>query len=140
MRSVPRRSFDTALHPVHAILLAFPVALFPATLLCDVTFLNSSEMQWSNFAAWLNAGGLLTGGLALAWALLRMLRKRARSAWLAAMLGAMFVFGLIDAFKHSQDGWSSVGSTGLVLSIITAVLALAAGWIGFSGPRVEIRA
>lgn len=133
------RSAPTPLPPLHAILLAFPVALFPGALAADVTYLNSSEMQWSNFAAWLIAGALLFTGLALAWALVRLALRCAGSLWLAAVLAALFATGLINAFQHSHDGWSSVGTTGLALSVISTVLALAAGWIGYTVPT-EARA
>ena len=43
-------------NPLHAILLAFPVALYPAALLTDITYLNTAEIQWSNFSSWLIAG------------------------------------------------------------------------------------
>lgn len=129
------RSAPAALHPLHGILLAFPVALFPGALLADVTYLNSSEMQWSNFASWLIAGGLVFAGLSLGWALIRVLLGRPGSRWLAAVLAGLFVIGLVNAFQHSHDGWSSVGTTGLALSVISTVLALAAGWIGYTMPK-----
>ena len=50
---------------LQALLLAFPVALFPAALVSDITYLNTAEMQWSNFSAWLLAGGELFTGLLL---------------------------------------------------------------------------
>lgn len=128
-----------ALHPLHAILLAFPVSMFPGALLADITYLNSSEMQWSNFASWLIAGALVFTGLALAWALIAMLARRAGRGWLCAILALLFVVGLVNAFQHSHDGWSSVGTTGLALSVISTVLALAAGWIGYTVSR-EVRA
>ncbi|HUD28069.1 MAG TPA: DUF2231 domain-containing protein [Novosphingobium sp.] len=123
-----------ALHPLHAMLLAFPVALFPGTLLADVTYLNSSEMQWSNFAAWLNAGALLFGAPALLWAVISAVRGPGRRAY-ALLLAATWIAGLVNAFQHSRDGWSSVGTTGLALSILSTVLVLAAGWAGYSVPR-----
>lgn len=129
------RGVSAALHPLHGILLAFPVALFPGALAADVTYLNSSEMQWSNFAAWLIAGGLVFTGLALAWTLARVILRRAGSRWLAAIMAALFVVGLVNAFQHSHDGWSSVGTSGLVLSVISTLLALAAGWIGYTVPK-----
>lgn len=139
MPRVFSRSAPAALHPLHGILLAFPVALFPGALLANVTYLNSSEMQWSNFASWLIAGALVFAGLALAWALIRVFLGRPGSRWLAAILAGLFVVGLINAFQHGHDGWSSVGTTGLALSLISAVLALAAGWIGYTLPK-EVRA
>lgn len=120
-----------ALHPLHAMLLAFPVALFPGALLCDVTYLNSAEMQWSNFAAWLITGALVFGAPALLWASISALRGR--GGWIyPALLALMWIAGLVNAFQHSHDGWSSVGTAGLALSIVASVLALLAGWTGFS--------
>lgn len=122
---------SSALHPLNALLLAFPVALFPGALLCDVTYLNSAEMQWSNFAAWLITGALVVAAPVLLWAIVATLRGRG-SAVYAVTLAVMWVAGLVNAFQHSHDGWSSVGTTGLVLSIVSSVLALAAGWMGYS--------
>lgn len=139
MRSFYSSAARVALHPFHAILLAFPVALFPSALLADITYLNSSEMQWSNFASWLIAGALVFNGVALAWALIGMLARRAGRGWLCAVLSLLFVVGLVNAFHHSHDGWSSVGMTGLALSVISTVLALATGWIGYPVSR-EVRA
>ncbi len=129
------RGVPAALHPLHALLLAFPVALFPAALLADLTYLDSAEMQWSNFAAWLIAGGVLFCGLACAWSLARLAIRRPGGGWLALILALLFAAGLINSFQHSHDGWTSVGTMGLVLSVISAALALAAGWIGYSAPR-----
>ena len=127
-------------HPLHAILLAFPVALFPAALLADVTYLNSAEMQWSNMASWAITGALVLGGPALAWALLSALRHRTRRGWLYPLLLALaWVAGLVNAFHHSGDAWSSVGATGLLLSLVSSVAVLAAAWFAFSAAREGAR-
>ncbi|GGJ41989.1 hypothetical protein CDQ92_07870 [Sphingopyxis bauzanensis] len=128
-------------HPVHGLLLAFPVALFTTALLSDIAYLNTAEMQWSNFAAWAITGALLAGAPLLLWAALGLWRRRrdpARRHALAyfLLLLVMWGAGLINAFKHSQDAWSSVGTAGVALSIVAAVTALAAGWLGFSGERI----
>lgn len=134
------------LHPLHAILLGFPIVLFAGGLASDITYLNSAEIQWTNFAQWLIAGGLVFGGLVLLFALVRLLRARrhggrGRAGAYFILLAAMWVLGLINAFQHSHDGWSSVGTLGLVLSIFTTLLALAAGWIGYSaGAAYRVRA
>ncbi|WP_395396417.1 DUF2231 domain-containing protein (plasmid) [Novosphingobium sp. BL-8A] len=111
------------------------MALFPAAFLTDVAYFNSAEMQWSNFAAWLIAGGVLFCGLACVWSLARVALRRPGSGWLTVTLILLFGVGLINSFQHSHDGWTSVGIMGLVLSAISAILALAAGWIGYSAPR-----
>ncbi|ADL01384.1 DUF2231 domain-containing protein [Brevundimonas subvibrioides] len=118
-------------NPLHAILLAFPVALFPAALLTDITYLRTEEMQWTNFSAWLIAGALVFNGLVLAWALVSLVLRfrtgeKLRSAIYAGLLAVLFLVGLINAFQHSRDAWSSVGGLGLTLSIFSTLLVLAA--------------
>lgn len=136
-----RRIGATPLHPVHAILLAFPVALFSAGLASDVAYLKSAAVQWTNFSSWLIAGGCLFGGLVLAWAIVAVVfpgrAARGRALAYLAAVAVMFIAGLINAFQHSHDGWSSVGSLGLTLSIVSTVAALIAGLIGYSEQRVE---
>lgn len=121
-------------HPVHAILLAFPIALFVSAFVSDVTYLNSGEVQWSNISQWAIAGALIFGAPVLVWAFLLWLRGRGSSLQMRntiylGLSGAMWLLGLVNAFKHSQDAWSSVGVTGVLLSAICAALALIAGWL-----------
>ena len=123
-----------AAHPLHAILLAFPVALFSCALLSDITYLKSAEMQWSNFSAWLITGGLIFGAPALLWAAIAFVRARkgpTRTPALAYLLLilVMWVAGLVNAFKHSQDAWSSVGTTGVTLSVVSTLAAFASAWL-----------
>jgi len=134
------------LHPLHAILLAFPIALFSGALASDITYLNSAEIQWTNFSQWLLAGGCLMGGFALLWALVLVARTgatpeeravRTRAVVYLLLLAVMWIAGLVNSFQHSRDGWSSVGTTGLVLSILSTLMARAAGWVGYAGFRVE---
>ncbi len=123
------------LNPLHAMLLAFPMTLFVSAVICDIAFLNTAQIQWSNFSAWLIAGGLIFGGLAVVWAIAATVvspRRKGPGAYLL-MLGAMWLIGLINAFLHARDAWYSVTATGLVLSIVTAFLALAAAWTGYRG-------
>lgn len=131
----------TPLHPVHATLLAFPITLFSAGLASDIAYLKSAAIQWTNFSSWLIAGGCFFGGLVLAWAIVavvfpgRSSRPRA-TAYLIAV-AVMWIAGFINAFQHSHDGWSSVGSTGLTLSILSTLAALVAAGLGYSSQRAE---
>lgn len=132
----------TSVHPLHAILLAFPIALFTAALASDIAYLNSAEMQWSNFASWLIAGALLMGAPVVGWAAIGVLFPRAdgqrgqRLLYLAVLV-MMWVAGLINAFQHSHDGWASVGGVGLSLSILSTLAAFAAGIIAHIRPTLR---
>ena len=124
------------LHPLHAMLLAFPLALFVGALISDMAYVASYQIQWSNFAQWLNAGALLVGAFALVWALVELVRgrRRGRTALYFLLLLAMWIAGLFGAFVHARDAWGSMPA-GLWLSALAALLAVAAAWIGYSGVR-----
>ncbi len=133
-----RAGMSAAEGAVHGVLLAFPIALFTLTLFTDIAYLRTAQIQWTNFSAWLIVGALVGGGAVLVWSLIRLLfawrtpARRIRMIY-AAVVAVMWVLGLINAFKHSQDAWSSVGAFGVTLSLLCALLALAAGVIAFSG-------
>jgi uncharacterized membrane protein len=130
------------LGPVQAILLAFPVALFTAAVVSDITYLRTAEIQWSNFSSWLIAGGLFFGGFVALLALISFLgsgRRHGRRLTYLLLLVAMWVIGFINALLHSRDAWYSVTPMGAFLSVVTALLVLIAAWIGYSAfPREEI--
>lgn len=131
----------TPLHPLHAILLAFPLALFASGLASDSAYLSSANIQWSNFSSWLIAGGCLFGGLVLAWAIVAAVfpgrATRARGLAYLAAVAAMWIAGLINAFQHTHDGWSSVGALGLTLSIVSTLAALVAAALGYSSQQAQ---
>ncbi|MGH8638895.1 MAG: DUF2231 domain-containing protein [Burkholderiales bacterium] len=126
------------IHPLHAILLAFPLPLFLGAFLSDLAYWSSYHVQWINFSAWLIAGALLVGVFALLWALIEVFRvgtaRTGRAiAYLVALL-VMWVLGFVNALVHAKDAWATMPES-LYLSIIVTLLALAAAWIGYSGLR-----
>ena len=76
-------------------------------------------------------------GPVILWAVFSAVRWRGtplgrRALAYLGILVAMWLLGLVNAFKHSADGWSSVGATGLVLSILTSACAIIAAALAFS--------
>lgn len=124
------------IHPLHALFLAFPFPLFLGTLVSDIAYWRSYQIQWANFSQWLNAGGLLVGSLALLWAVVIAFRSRgtgnSRPVAYALLLLAAWVAGFFNALIHARDAWA-IMPQGLWLSAISALLALVAAWVGFSG-------
>lgn len=120
-------------HPLQAVLLAFPLVLFASVIPTDIAYLSTAEIQWSNFSAWLITGGLLTGVPSVLWSAADCARSNLRSRALAtiALLAAMWVVGFLNILIHSRDAWYSVTATGLFLSMLTVVLALAAVWLTY---------
>ncbi len=125
------------LHPLQAVLLAGTLPLFLGALLSDWAYAESYQIQWTNFASWLVAGGLVLAGLALVWALIDTLRADSQGGrrWLYfGLLLATFVAAFLNAIVHAKDAWA-VMPEGLILSIIVLLLAIAATWSAYSGER-----
>jgi uncharacterized membrane protein len=128
------------LHPVHAVLLAGTVPLFFGALISDLAYAASYELQWKNFASWLIVGGLVLGGVAMVWSIfdLRSSTLRGvRGPLYFLLLLAMWILAFINASVHARDAWASMPA-GLVLSVVVALLALAATTKGFARPRAEV--
>lgn len=138
MTAISAPGLSRSLHPLHAILLAFPLPLFLGALLSDVAYWKSFHIQWANFSSWLIAGGLLIGGFVVLWALIDLIRsgtaRRRHVASYLVVLLAMWVLGLVNAFVHGKDAFAIMPEA-LYLSAIVALLALVAAWIGYSGFR-----
>jgi len=123
--------------PLHRILLAFPISLFTFALFTDIAYLKTAEVQWTNFSAWLITGALVFGGIAGVFSMVDFVLG-ARGGWSRrslihlVALALAWVLGLVNAFKHSQDAWSSVGAFGLTLSVLCTLLVMVAGWIAYS--------
>lgn len=123
--------------PLHALLLAGTVPLFLGAMISDIAYYNSYQIPWSNFAAWLIAGGLVFCGLALLFALANLIsarRKAGRPTLYFLLLLVTWVLGLVNAFEHAKDAWAVMPS-GLVLSVIVTVLAVVTAWLGLSNLR-----
>src|SRR5690606_15812596 len=98
------------------------------------------EIQWKNFASWLLVGGLVFAGLALLWAIIDLFRTVTRTALqfiYVLLLLALWVLGFINSLVHAGDAWASMPAA-LYLSILLALLALAATWMGFSGTHRRV--
>lgn len=136
MVATAERRYAPAFHPVHALLLGGAIALFLGALLSDIAYARSYEIQWNNFASWLIAGGLVVAGAALVCAAIGLVPKyRTRGTLLHFLLWlATWIAGLLNALQHARDAWASMPG-GLVLSVITLVLALVATWFAVYPPR-----
>ncbi|MGQ3054341.1 MAG: DUF2231 domain-containing protein [Roseateles sp.] len=124
---------------MHAVIAFAALPLFLGALLSDWAYSNSFQVQWTNFASWLVAAGLVLAGVALLWGLVDLLlRSRAtrdrRGVVYLLLLLATCVLGFFNALVHARDGWAAM-PTGLILSVVVVVLAAAASALGLAGLR-----
>ena len=47
------RSGYDLIRGVRGLLVSFPIALFTGAVVTDITYLRTTELQWTNFSAWL---------------------------------------------------------------------------------------
>lgn len=73
-----------AIQPFHAVLLAATIPLFLGGLLSDIAYTSTYQIQWSNFASWLIAGGVAFTGFALLWAFIDLIRADRRRGGLSS--------------------------------------------------------
>lgn len=128
------RVFRTGLHPLHGILLSGTIPLFLGGLLSDLAYSSSYQIEWTNFASWLIAAGLVFGGFALLWAVIDLIRADRRGGYLllyVLLLLATWVVGFLNSLTHARDAWATM-PMGLILSAIVVLLAFASTWVGFA--------
>lgn len=124
-------------HPIHPMLVPFPIALLTATLVCDIVFLATANPFWATAAIWALGAGVVTGALAAVAGLADFLgnaRIRAlRDAW-HHFAGNAAV--LVLSFANLYVRWSAVSVDakvapwGIVLSAVVTGLLLYTGWKG----------
>jgi len=138
MAVIVERRYSEAIHPLHAVLLAGALSLFLAAALSDLAYARTHEIQWTNFAAWLIAGGLVFTSIALIFVIVDLCRahRRARGIVLyGILLLAMWVVAFFNALMHARDAWAAMPD-GLVMSVVTVVIACVATWLGFHTARI----
>ena len=117
------------LQALYAMLSGGSLVLFLGTLVSDIAYARTFEIQWINFAAWLNAGSLVVGALALVTALL----ARGRSSWWPVLAWlATWIAGFFNALMHARDAWAAMPGA-LTLSWIVLALGCIATWLGLRG-------
>ncbi|MDH4574081.1 DUF2231 domain-containing protein [Salinicola acroporae] len=137
MIATDERPVRTGPNPLHGMLLAGGFPLFLGAALSDYAYFTSFHIQWATFSSWLIAGGLVFCGFALICALIGIFRpagSRGLSVLYFVLLLVTWVLGFVNALVHARDAWAMM-PTGLTLSVVVAVLAFAAVWIGFTSRK-----
>ncbi len=136
MADNPRSTAQIGGHPIHPMLIPFPIAFFVATFLCDLAFWWTRNSAWSDATLWLLGAGLVMAALAALTGLTDFAgeaRIRALSdAWhhmIGNVLAVLIELGNF-ALRYS-NGSSAILPTGLVLSLLVVLILLYTGWKGW---------
>jgi len=122
-------------HPIHAMLVAFPIALTMCTLGADVFYWWTGDAFWARAALWASGMAFLLGvaaGLAGTVELLLVPGIRARAAsWTHFVLAVMLLSILGANWGYRLVGYEqAVLPWGLLLSLLAAGFTAITGWHG----------
>ena len=122
-------------HPVHPMLIPFPIAFLVGALATDLAFWGTREPFWAHVSAWLIGAGFVTGVIAAVFGLVDFLfirRVRALGAAWYHFLGnaAVLVISLWNGALRMDDALGAVLPVGLFLSAAVAMMLLVTGWFG----------
>jgi uncharacterized membrane protein len=133
----PRSTASIGGHPIHAMLVPIPIACFVGTLVTDLAYWQTANMQWANFSVWLLTIGLIVSVFVVIAGVIDFFGDRRiralNAAWIHGIGNAIaLVIAIFNAFIHSRDAYTSVVPTGLILSLITVLILAVTGWNGWT--------
>jgi uncharacterized membrane protein len=122
-----------AKHPIHPMLIVFPIGLWVFSFICDVVFKMVSTPVWNDVAFYTMAGGLVGALLAALPGFIDMLALREREprriAWthMALNLVAVALYALNLYLRAHYDAGAMLP---FVLSLLGVCLLGVSGWLG----------
>jgi uncharacterized membrane protein len=131
----PKSTAQIAGHPIHPMLIPFPIAFFVGTFVCDLVFWQTANPSWANATPWLLGAGLVMAALAAVVGVIdvfgdQQIRQLSTAWWHAGANVLVVLIELYNLFIRYQSGSAAIVSTGLTLSLIAVLLLLFSGWKG----------
>lgn len=122
-------------HPIHPMLIPFPIAYLVGALLTDLAFLRTDDPFWARASLWLIGAGLVMGVLAAVFGMIDFYARRAirehRIAWHHFIGNAtVLVLALINFLMRNQAPVDGLEPGGVWLSLFTAGILVYTGWLG----------
>lgn len=122
-------------HPVHPMLIVFPLGLLATSVIFDIITLSTSDGKWSNMAWYMIAAGIIGGLLAAVFGFADWLgipsntRAKAVGLWHGCLNVLVVLLFAVSWLLRRPDPASPTGLA-LALSFTAVVLAVVAGWLG----------
>ncbi len=121
-------------HPIHPMLVPFPIAFLIGAFVSDIAYSLSNSSFWAQLSFWLILAGLVMGALAAIVGLTDFLTKaeiRSHTAAWVHFLGnaLMLLITLANLLLRIGDP-TVVPALGLILSLVVTVILGVTGWLG----------
>jgi uncharacterized membrane protein len=133
----PQSTAKIAGHPLHPMIIPFPIVLFVCALATDILYLKTGRPGFADASVWLLGGGLAMAALAAVLGFTDFLGDRRirslRHAWWH-MIGNVVavVLELVNIYlRFSHGAETAIAPTGVTLSAVVVLLLLFNGWMGW---------
>lgn len=122
-------------HPLHPLIVTFPIAFLTGVLGTDLGYWLTSDPFWARASVWLLGAGLLTGLVAALTGLMDFLKidrvKKHSAGWIHAVgNAAALTLSLVNWVLRLGNAEGAVLPTGIVISLFVAALLGITGWYG----------
>jgi uncharacterized membrane protein len=125
-------------HPIHPMLVPFPIAFLIGALLADLAFWNTRDPFWAVAGAWLVGAGIAGGALAALAGLTDFLGSRRvralRAAWVHFLGNATAILlAILNLYLRTvaPSAAEVVLPWGLALSAAVVAILAITGWLGW---------
>jgi uncharacterized membrane protein len=129
----PRSTARIGDHPIHPMLVSFPIVLFIGTLVTDIVFLSTDNVMWAIASRYLLGVGIIMAALAAIAGLTDFFgdKRIQGSDAIKHMLANVtaVVLEIINFFVRLHSD-SAIRGIGIVLSVIVVLILLYSGWKG----------
>lgn len=125
-------------HPIHPMLVAFPLALWTFSLVADLIYILLDRSNWGVVAFYTLAGGLIGGVVAaipgiIDWLAIKDVTVKRVANWHARLnVIAIIIFGVDFYLRWGNKGQIPQDGLSLpfVLSLLGVILISISGWLG----------
>lgn len=124
-------------HPIHPMLVPFPMAFFIATFGCDIGYAIRGNTGWVMASEWLLGAGLIFAGLAAVAGLTdflgcRRIRRLKASWWhMGGNLAAVAISAWNFYVRYHTGASAGLNSALTLVSAIVVIILLFTGWKGW---------
>ena len=122
-------------HPIHPMLIVFPLGLLGGSIVFDVAYLASKNGKWAEIAFWMIAVGVISGLVAAVFGVIDLLaippgtRAKSVGVWHGVGNVAVVILFAVGWFVRRPAPQSPhIGA--VLLSFVGVALACVTGWLG----------
>jgi uncharacterized membrane protein len=133
-RNHPHSTAKIGGHPIHPMLIPFPIVCFIGVLVTDIVFLNNNDPGWATASRYLLGVGIVMAALAAVAGLTDFMgsdRIRSMGDAVKHMLAnvAAVVLEIVNFFVRMNSD-AAIAGTGIILSAVVVLILLYSGWKG----------